>query len=79
MKCKRIIGLFLLIAGIILCVSGIGVHIAYLYERYQGFASHGYWESFGHYYYDVAKGNLVVTALISAIPAGVGIYLLHKN
>lgn len=79
MTLSKIIGIILLLAGIIVCTAGIGMHIVYLYERYQGFAHHGYFDSFLHYYYAVGKGNLAVSVLIGAIPAAIGIYLLRRK
>ena len=74
---RKIIGILLLLAGIAVCATGITTHIAYLYERYQGFAENGYFDSFLHYYCAVGKGNLVASILIGAIPASAGILLLR--
>ena len=69
----------LIMLGVAVCTVGISVHIVYLYDRYQGFAEHGYFDSFLHYYYAVGKGNLVSSILLGMIPAGIGIYLLRKK
>ncbi len=69
----------LIMLGIAVCTVGISVHVVYLYDRYQGFAQHGYFDSFLHYYYAVGKGNLVSSMLIGMIPVGIGIYLLRKK
>ena len=69
----------LIMLGVAVCTVGISVHIVYLYDRYQGFAEHGYFDSFLHYYYAVGKGNLVSSILLGMIPAGIGIYLLRKE
>ena len=79
MKQSKIIGILLMILGIAVCVAGIGIHIVYLYDRYQGFAEHGYFDSFLHYYYAVGKGNLLTSVLIGAIPAASGIYLMRRK
>ena len=77
MMLRKVIGILLLLAGIAVCVTGITAHIVYLYERYQGFAENGYFDSFLHYYCAVGKGNLVASILIGAIPASAGILLLR--
>ena len=69
----------LIMLGIAVCTAGISIHLVYLYDRYQGFAEHGYFDSFLHYYYAVGKGNLVASMLIGMIPVGIGIYLLRKK
>lgn len=69
----------LVMLGIAVCVTGISVHIVYLYDRYQGFAENGYFESFLHYYYAVGMGNLVASILLGMIPVGIGIFLLRKK
>ena len=69
----------LIMLGIAVCTTGISVHIVYLYDRYQGFAENGYFDSFLHYYYAVGKGNLVSSILLGMIPVGIGIYLLHRK
>ena len=69
----------LIMLGVAVCTVGISVHIVYLYDRYQGFAEHGYFDSFLHYYYAVGKGNLVSSILLGMIPVGIGIYLLRKK
>ena len=86
MKRSKMIGIALMIfatalimLGVAVCTVGISVHIVYLYDRYQGFAEHGYFDSFLHYYYAVGKGNLVSSILLGMIPAGIGIYLLQKK
>ena len=66
----------LIMAGIAVCVLGIGVHIVYLYDRYQHFANHHYYDSFLQYYLAVGKGNVAVSLLIGAIPVGIGVVLL---
>ena len=69
----------LIMLGVAVCTAGISIHIVYLYDRYQGFAENGYFDSFLHYYYAVGKGNLVSSILLGTIPAGIGIYLLRKK
>ena len=73
-----ILSTVLIMLGIAVCTVGISVHVVYLYDRYQGFAQHGYFDSFLHYYYAVGKGNLVSSILLGMIPVGIGIYLLQK-
>jgi hypothetical protein len=77
MRLRKVIGILLLLAGIAVCATGITTHIVYLYERYQGFAENGYFDSFLHYYCAVGKGNLVASILIGAIPASTGILLFR--
>ena len=86
MKRSRMLEFFLMILavslimlGIAVCTAGISIHIVYLYDRYQGFAEYGYFDSFLHYYYAVGKGNLVSSILLGMIPVGIGIYLLRKK
>ena len=86
MKRSRMFEIFLMILavslimlGIAVCTAGISIHIVYLYDRYQGFAEYGYFDSFLHYYYAVGKGNLVSSILLGMIPVGIGIYLLRKK
>ena len=86
MKRSRMLEIFLMILavslimlGIAVCTAGISIHIVYLYDRYQGFAEYGYFDSFLHYYYSVGKGNLVSSILLGMIPVGIGIYLLRKK
>ena len=69
----------LIMLGIAACTAGISIHLVYLYDRYQGFAEYGYFDSFLHYYYAVGKGNLVSSILLGMIPVGIGIYLLRKK
>ena len=69
----------LIMLGVAICTAGISIHIVYLYDRYQGFAENGYFNSFLHYYCAVGKGNLVSSILLGMIPTGVGIYLLRKK
>jgi len=86
MKRSKIIGVSLMVLatalimlGVAVCTAGISIHIVYLYDRYQGFAENGYFDSFLHYYYAVGKGNLVSSILLGMIPVGIGIYLLQKK
>ena len=86
MKRSKVIGISLMILatalimlGVAICTAGISIHIVYLYDRYQGFADNGYFDSFLHYYYAVGKGNLVSSILLGMIPVGIGIYLLRKK
>ena len=86
MKQSKIMGISLMILatalimlGVAVCTAGISIHIVYLYDRYQGFADNGYFDSFLHYYYAVGKGNLVSSILLGMIPSGIGIYLLRKK
>lgn len=69
----------LIMLGVAVCTAGISIHIVYLYDRYQGFAEHGYFNSFLHYYYAVGKGNLAASMLLGMVPVGIGIYLLRKK
>ena len=69
----------LIMLGVAICTAGISIHIVYLYDRYQGFAENGYYDSFLHYYYAVGKGNLVTSILLGMIPVGIGISLLQKK
>ena len=69
----------LIMLGVAICTAGISIHIVYLYDRYQGFADNGYFDSFLHYYYAVGKGNLVSSILLGMIPVGIGISLLRKK
>ena len=86
MKRSRILKIFLMILavslimlGIAVCTAGISIHIVYLYDRYQGFAEYGYFDSFLHYYCAVGKGNLVTSMLLGMIPVGIGMYLLQRK
>ena len=86
MKQSKTVGILLTLAaaalimlGIAVCTVGISVHIVYLYDRYQGFAANGYFDSFLHYYYAVGKGNLVSSVLLGMIPVGIGVFLLRKK
>ena len=74
-----ILSVALIMLGVAVCAAGISIHIVYLYDRYQGFAENGYFDSFLHYYYAVGKGNLVSSILLGMIPVGIGIYLLQKK
>ena len=74
-----ILATVLIMLGIAVCTTGISVHIVYLYDRYQRFAEHGYFDSFLQYYYAVGKGNLVSSVLLGMVPVGIGIFLLRKN
>ena len=86
MKRSRMLEIFLMILavslimlGIAVCTAGISIHIVYLYDRYQGFAEYGYFDSFLHYYCAVGKGNLVTSMLLGMIPVGIGMYLLQRK
>ena len=74
-----ILAVSLIMLGIAVCTAGISIHIVYLYDRYQGFAEYGYFDSFLHYYYAVGRGNLASSILLGMIPVGIGIYLLRKK
>lgn len=84
MKQRKTFGILMILStalimlGIAICTVGISVHVVYLYDRYQSFAQHGYFDSFLHYYYAVGKGNLVSSILLGMIPVGIGICLLQK-
>ena len=69
----------LIMLGIAVCTAGISIHIVYLYDRYQGFAENGYFDSFLHYYCAVGKGNLVTSMLLGMIPVGAGICILQRK
>ncbi len=75
----KILAISLIMFGIAVCTAGISIHLVYLYDRYQGFAEYGYFDSFLHYYCAVGKGNLVTSLLLGMIPVGLGIFLLHKK
>lgn len=85
MKQKKTFGILMILStalimlGIAVCTVGISIHIVYLYDRYQGFAEHGYFDSFLHYYYAVGKGNLAVSMLLGMVPVGIGVHLLRKK
>lgn len=74
-----LLGSLLICVGIAVCAAGIGFHIAYLRQRYQSFAENGYFDSFRNYYWSVGKSNLAASIFIGAIPAGIGVYFLHKK
>ena len=74
-----LLGILLILLGVAVSTTGIGFHIAYLRERYQSFAENGYFDSFRDYYWAVGKGNLAASILIGAVPAGIGVYFLHKK
>lgn len=74
-----ILAVALIMLGVTVCAAGISIHIVYLYDRYQGFAEYGYFDSFLHYYYAVGKGNLVSSMLLGMVPVGIGVYLLRKK
>ena len=84
MKQRKTFGILMILStalimlGIAICTVGISVHVVYLYDRYQSFAQHGYFDSFLHFDYAVGKGNLVSSILLGMIPVGIGIYLLQK-
>lgn len=69
----------LIMLGVAVCTAGISIHIVYLYDRYQGFAENGYFDSFLHYYCAVGKGNLVTSMLLGMIPVGAGICILQRK
>ena len=79
MKQRIITAIILIILGVTIATAGIGIHIEYLYERYQRFAANGYFASFGAYYWAVGKGNLVVSAFLGFVPCFIGIYMLCKK
>ena len=86
MKRSRMLEIFLMILavslimlGIAVCTAGISIHIVYLYDRYQGFAENGYFDSFLHYYCAVGNGNLVTSMLLGMIPVGAGICILQRK
>ena len=74
---RKIVGIFLILVGIVVCIVGISMHTAAMYNRYQGFAEHGYYDSFLHYYWAVGKANTVFSVLCGGIPAGFGVCILR--
>ena len=79
MKQRKAMGIYLLILGIAVCIAGVGVHIVYLHERYQGFAEHGYYDSFLHYYWAIGKANAFFSVVCGGIPAIAGIWAIKKK
>lgn len=79
MKQRKVMGILLRILGIAVCIAGIGVHIVYLYERYQGFAEHGYYDSFLHYYWAVGKANAFFSVVCGGVLTAAGIWTIKKK
>lgn len=74
-----IVGLSLILLGAAICAVGISVNLIYFYERYLGFAEHGYYESFWHYYWAVGKANAFFSVVCGGIPVIAGAWLIHKK
>ena len=78
MNRQKLIGLSLILLGTTICAVGISVNLVYFYERYLGFAEHGYYESFWHYYWAVGKANGFFSIVCSGIPVAAGILVIKK-
>ena len=79
MSLRGIVGLSLILLGAAICAIGIGVNLTHFYERYQGFAEHGYYDSFLHYYWAVGKANAFFSVVCGGIPAIAGIWAIKKE
>ena len=73
-----IVAFGLILLGAAICAIGISVNLAHFYERYQGFAEHGYYDSFWHYYWAVGKANAFFSVVCGGIPIAAGILLIRK-
>ena len=74
-----IVAFGLILLGAAICAIGISVNLAHFYERYQGFAEHGYYDSFWHYYWAVGKANAFFSVVCGGIPVIAGAWLIHKK
>lgn len=79
MKCRDIIGICLVILGIAVCATGIGVHIGYLHQQYQRFVDNGCFDSFFHYYWTVGKANLAASIIAGIFPVGIGLIIIEHR
>ena len=79
MDCRKIFGILLILLGVAVCATGIGINATHFYERYQGFAEHGYYDSFLHYFWAVGKANALCSVVIGCLPTGAGIYCITKK
>ena len=76
MKKAKVLGILLILLGIAICATGIGVFTAVLWERYERVV---YWhfDTFADYFWAVSKSNMACAFLAGCIPAGIGTYLLR--
>ena len=79
MNRQKMIGLSLILLGTAICAVGISVNLVHFYERYLGFAEHGYYDSFWHYYWAVGKANAFFSVVCGGIPVIAGAWLIHKK
>ena len=79
MNSQKMIGLGLILLGTVICTVGISVNLTHFYERYQGFAEHGYYDSFLHYYWAVGKANAFFSVVCGGIPAIAGMWVIKKT
>ena len=77
MKKRTLIGIVLILFGIALAATGIGMHVAHMWEHYCAYiAKYGLEESFWYYYQQRSTGNTLISLLIGLIPVCAGIYLV---
>lgn len=77
LKKRTLIGIVLILLGIALAATGIGMHVAHMQEPYQAYiAKYDLEESFWNYYSQRSTGNTLVSVASGLIPVGFGIYLV---
>ena len=80
MKKRTLIGIVLILFGIALAATGIGMHVAHMWEHYCAYiAIYGLEESFWNYYSQRSTGNTLVSVVSGLIPVGFGIYLVFAR
>ncbi len=79
MNLRGVVAFGLILLGAAICAVGIGVNFVHFYERYLGFAEHGYYDSIWHYYWAVGKANAFFSVVCGGIPVAAGIWAIKKK
>jgi hypothetical protein len=76
MKRRKVIGLVLMLSSIVLCAILVAAVVFYFHQRYLGILANGhdFWPTFGDYFWQVSKTDLVCAILVGLLPVLPGAY-----